>query len=120
MEIDTTYRKALAGISGIDCVQLPEQGGANYAYFPIRVSRDFPISRDALYEKLKSEGIYARRYFYPLISSFPMYRGLSSASVANLPMANQVASEIICLPIYPSLSIVEQNSIIKSIKMYVV
>ncbi len=113
MEIDATYRKALAGISGIDCVQLPEQGGANYAYFPIRVSRDFPISRDALYEKLKSEGIYARRYFYPLISSFPMYRGLSSAQVSHLPVANRVADEIICLPIYPSLREDEQNRIIQ-------
>ncbi len=115
MEIDEAYRKGLAGISSIDCVQLPEQGGANYAYFPIRVSRDFPISRDDLYEKLKSKGIYVRRYFYPLISSFPMYRGLPSAQVSHLPVANRVADEIICLPIYPTLREDEQNRIIQMI-----
>ena len=46
---------------------------------------DYPLSRDALYQKLKNHNIHARRYFYPLISDFPMYRGLPSAHRDNLP-----------------------------------
>ena len=47
---------------------------ANYSYFPILVEQEYPLSRDGLYKVLKENGVNARRYFYPLISDFPMYR----------------------------------------------
>ena len=84
---------------------------ANYAYFPILVGSDFPISRDALYDLLASRGIHARRYFYPLISDFPMYKGLPSAQPHLLPVARRMASQILCLPIYPDLSDAEVETI---------
>jgi dTDP-4-amino-4,6-dideoxygalactose transaminase len=102
--IDTRYREALAEVKGIHCLSGAGEKAANYAYFPILVQPDYPMSRDALYQKLQDNNIYARRYFYPLISDFPMYRGMSSAAHANLPVARKVASEVICLPIYPALS----------------
>jgi len=76
----------------------------NYSYFPILIERDYPLSRDELYEKFHQYNVYARRYFYPLISEFPMYRGLTSASESNLPVANTIAHKVLCLPIYPDLS----------------
>ncbi len=63
----------------------------------------FPVNRDALYERLRAQDIYARRYFYPLISAFPMYCGLPSAAPSHLPVASAVARSILCLPIYPAL-----------------
>jgi dTDP-4-amino-4,6-dideoxygalactose transaminase len=76
----------------------------NYSYFPVFVNeKAFGVSRDALYEKLKERNIFGRRYFYPLISSFPVYRGLPSASPQNLPMAFKMAEEVLCLPIHASL-----------------
>jgi len=68
------------------------------------VGDDYPLSRDALYQKLKDAGINGRRYFYPLISNLPMYRGLPSAAKANLPTANRLAEQVLCLPIYPALA----------------
>ncbi|CAJ6042711.1 DegT/DnrJ/EryC1/StrS family aminotransferase, partial [Burkholderia pseudomallei] len=62
------------------------------------------MSRDALYQRLRDHQIYARRYFYPLISDFPMYRGLPSAQRGNLPVAADAAARVLCLPIYPALS----------------
>lgn len=103
-EIDHTYRELLKDIPGIQCVDQAGQCGANYAYFPILVEVDYPLSRDALYQKLRENNIYGRRYFYPLISEFPMYRGLQSAQRGNLPVANEIAEKVICLPIYPGLS----------------
>ena len=88
----------------------------NYSYFPILVQSEYSISRDALYEKLKSKGIYSRRYFYPLISDFPMYRGLPSAQPSNLPIASDVATKVLCLPIYPALSRQEQVRVIDAIR----
>lgn len=102
--IDARYREGLAGVKGIRCLQDAGERMANYAYFPILAGSEYSCSRDALFRKLRDNGIYARRYFYPLISDFPMYRGLSSAAQANLPVASKASSEVICLPIYPALS----------------
>lgn len=78
----------------------------SYAYFPIFIENEklFGCSRDELYDTLKENEIYGRRYFYPLISKFPIYRGLDSASPANLVVAEKIADQVICLPIYPDLT----------------
>lgn len=102
-EIDQAYRVGLSEVQGITCLNEDVQPETNYSYFPILVQPEYPLSRDALYEKLKAHGIYARRYFYPLISDFPMYRGMASASRANLPVAVDAAAKVLCLPIYPAL-----------------
>lgn len=113
--IDIYYRERLEGVRGIR--SLPDAGEtvANYAYFPILVQADYPLGRDELYEKLRDNGIYARRYFYPLITDFPMYRDLPSASRSNLPVASKAASEVICLPIYPDLSKEHVDAVVKLI-----
>lgn len=102
-DIDMAYRERLKSVRGIHCLKDAGEKVANYAYFPILVQADYPIGRDDLYLKLKNIGIYPRRYFHPLISEFPMYRGLPSAHVENLPVATASASQILCLPIYPDL-----------------
>lgn len=77
----------------------------NYSYFPIFVdAKQYGMSRDELYFKMKEQGILGRRYFYPLISTFSTYRGLSSAAPENLPIATKIANEVICLPIHHSLT----------------
>ena len=71
---------------------------ARYAYIPVLVEQPYSMDRDALREYLKRHGIYTRRYFYPLISEFPMYLGLPSAQRANLPVANEAANRVLCFP----------------------
>ena len=115
-EIDKTYRESLADVKGIRCVLDVESGATNYSYYPILVEPDYPLSRNALYKKLKDNNIYARRYFYPLISDFPMYRSIPSAQCENLPIATRVAEQVLCLPIYPALSAGDQQRIIKMIR----
>lgn len=104
-EIDLAYRKRLKEIKGIHCLGDSGEEIANYAYFPILVGDDYPISRDELCQALKDRGIHPRRYFYPLISEFPMYRGLPSAHCDNLPLATEAARQVLCLPIYPDLEL---------------
>lgn len=101
--IDKRYREGLATAQGIHCIGLSNETVPNFSYFPILVNGDYPISRDALTERLRESGIFARRYFYPLISEFSMYRGLPSADRAHLPVATRVSHQVICLPIYPDL-----------------
>ncbi|MEB3201158.1 MAG: DegT/DnrJ/EryC1/StrS family aminotransferase, partial [Synechococcaceae cyanobacterium] len=68
------YRQELAAVPGLRMLPEPSLDQYNYAYMPILVDEEASCSRDELYEGLKRHGIYARRYFYPLISEFPMYR----------------------------------------------
>jgi dTDP-4-amino-4,6-dideoxygalactose transaminase len=103
--IDLRYREQLANIPGIRCVAGSGETVANYAYFPIMVGPEYPISRDELNEALKKEGVHPRRYFYPLISEFPMYRDFPSASSTNLLAATCAARQVLCLPIYPDLDL---------------
>jgi len=102
-KIDAAYRSSLADIYGISCLEEPDATVKNYSYFPIMVGGDYPLSRDDLYQNLKDNEVFARRYFYPLISDMPMYRGLPSASAINLQVAEKLAEQVICLPIYPDM-----------------
>ncbi|GAB1370437.1 DegT/DnrJ/EryC1/StrS family aminotransferase [Candidatus Kapaibacterium sp.] len=83
-----------------------------YPYYPILVNKEkFGLSRNQLFEKLKESNVFTRRYFYPLISQFPAYRGLESSKPDNLPVATSIAEEVLCLPMYPNLSVDEINLI---------
>lgn len=103
--IDNLYRKQLKGVKGIKCLNDSGETLANYAYFPILVQNEYPISRDDLNQRLKNAGVNPRRYFYPLISEFPMYRALPSANAENLKHASAASKQILCLPIYPDISL---------------
>ena len=103
-EIDRLYRSLLQRYQGIVCLEGVNERVANYAYFPILITAEHGMGRDEVYEKLRKHKIFARRYFYPLITDFPMYRGLPSATRSNLPVAYAAAEQILCLPIYPNLS----------------
>lgn len=102
-EIDRRYREKLAAVEGIHCLGFSGESNPNHAYFPILVRPAYPMSRDALYHALRENGILVRRYFHPLISSFPMYSHLATANAENLPVATEAASQVICLPIHPAL-----------------
>ena len=114
--VDQYYREQLADIAGIHCVPDAGEEQANYSYFPILVQPDYAQSRDGLYQQLRDAGIFARRYFYPLISEFPMYRGMPSAANTNLPVATKAANEVICLPIYPDLQTSQIDRIVDLIR----
>lgn len=111
-EIDAVYRSAFAGLPGVRCIGPAGQMVANHSYFPILIDPEYPLSRDELYGKLKDHGIFGRRYFYPLISDFPMYRALPSAQRSNLPAAAEASERVLCLPIYPALEREEQQRVI--------
>ena len=110
------YREALNDVEGIRCFDDKPNVKHNYSYFPIFVDeKKYGMSRDDLYEKMKSVGVFGRRYFYPLISTFSTYRGLESASKMNLPEAYKMAEEVICLPMHHGLNENDIERVIKSI-----
>ena len=88
----------------------------NYSYFPIFVDEEqYGISRDALYEKMKANNVLGRRYFYPLITNFELYKNIPSANPSNLPVANKIANQVICLPMHHALSKEDVKRVIDNI-----
>ena len=111
------YRSELDSLNGISYMQDIDGVSHNYPYFPIFINEEnFGITRDQIYEKLKEYNIYTRRYFYPLISQFPTYRGLESASEKNLPIALKKSEKVLCLPVYSNLTFDETKRIANLIK----
>ena len=111
------YRQAIDQVEGL--TYLPELPDIryNYGYFPIFVNEaKYGMSRDALYEKLKENNIFSRRYFYPLISTLNPYKKYPSANPDNLPIATQMANEVLCIPMHHRLSKKDVEHVINCIK----
>ena len=98
------YREMLSDIDGISLFNPVRQTVRNYSYFPIFIGGKYKLSRDELYSELQSEGIFPRRYFYPLISEFPPYSDLQSSASENLPVATAISRQVLCLPLHPLLT----------------
>ena len=115
-EITELYRELLKNIDGIRFLDDMECITHGYSYFPILIDKDkLGKSRDEVYEILKTNNVFARRYFYPLISTFEPYNKLESSKPKNLIVATQAANEVLCLPIYVELENEEVETIIKHI-----
>lgn len=116
-EITVAYREGLKNIKGIRLLEDMPDVRHNYGYFPIFIDENvFGKSRDKVYECLKDNGYYARRYFYPLISEFKMYSHLASARTENLFNAHTLSRQVLCLPIYAGLDMKDVNKIISVIE----
>ena len=115
-KVAVAYREALRNVDGISFWDDMPGVRHNYSYFPIFVDAEkYGMTRDELYMKMKDQGVWGRRYFYPLISEFSTYRGLESSRPENLPNAHIMADTVICLPMHHALREEEINRIIDCI-----
>ena len=115
-KVAVAYREALRNVDGISFWDDMPGVRHNYSYFPIFVDAEkYGMTRDELYMKMKDQGVWGRRYFYPLISEFSTYRGLESSCPENLPNAHMMADTVICLPMHHALSDLDVTRIIKTL-----
>lgn len=109
--VDALYREFLKDVDGLHMIERQASDLDNYSYFPIVISRDYPLSRDELFEKLKENNIFARKYFYPLLTDLSVYKQFAS----EMPNAKRLSESVLCLPLYPTLSQDECKRIIEVI-----
>ncbi len=115
-KVSDYYSSQLQSVEGINLLDIMGASRHNYSYFPIFIQDDCHFTRDQLYQALRKENIFSRRYFYPLISEFPMYQSLPSADRNNLPNSWQRANSVLCLPMFPDLKMSEIDRIVNIIK----
>ncbi len=113
------YREALKDIPGVSYFSDMENVKHNYAYFVLRIdSEAYGHTRDEIFEELKKYNVFARKYFYPLCSSFKCYRDLPSAAAGRLPVAEKAASEVLALPMHGRLTAEVIEKICGIIRLY--
>lgn len=115
-QVAMRYRESLRDVKGIRFFDDMPGVKHNYSYFPIFVNaEEFGMTRDELYFKMQEKGVYGRRYFYPLISTFSTYCGLESSRPENLPNATRIANEVICLPMHHGLTEEDMDKVLSFI-----
>lgn len=108
------YRECLSGIRGITMTAKQEDVKSNYAYLPVRFdAKEYGMSRDEIYLKLKENHIFARKYFYPITSAFDCYKG--QFNPLKTPVALEVSKQILTLPLYADLKLEEVEAICKAL-----
>lgn len=100
-QVTCAYRERLEGVKGIKLNPLQDDVESNHAYFPIVVEDEYGMSRDELSDALNEEGIFARKYFYPLTSDCGCYKGRFDP--AATPVALDISKRVLTLPLYASL-----------------
>ncbi len=114
--IDARYRQGLVDLDGIEMLTVDPRCTPNHAYFPIFVGEGAKASREAIHAALDARGIKTRRYFYPIIPDFQIYKRFAPASESPLPVARRTAAEVLCLPIYSELASSDQDAIIAAVR----
>lgn len=97
------YHEFLEGCPGV-ILQRPQLDvESNYAYMPVLIDEaEFGVSRDVIYERLKKEDIFARKYFYPLTSEAQCYQGVLNRG--NTPVAKEISEKVLALPLFADMT----------------
>ena len=109
------YMQNLKNVKGIRFFERDAEGNNNYAYFPILIEDDYGISRDELYNCLKENNIYPRKYFYPLTSDQACFKDMYRDD--KLECARELAKRVLVIPFYEKIDTNEMKKIINIIKM---
>lgn len=107
--ISDRYREKLSCVEGLTIREPQQHVKSNYAYFPVLFEEEAGWNRDRAAYQLEKEGIYARKYFYPLVSDYDCYHYLKGSQ--DTPVARRIASKVLTLPLYPDLSLEEADRI---------
>jgi dTDP-4-amino-4,6-dideoxygalactose transaminase len=102
------YNSKLINVNGIKICKAQDGVKSNYSYYPV-VFDNYKYNRDEILEKLESEGIIARKYFYPLTNDFECYK--DKFKVDTTPVAKYISERVLTLPLYADLSLEDVDRI---------
>ena len=111
---DSVYRKLLENVNGIRLFIENPYIKKNYGFFPILVEDTYNLSRDKLYDLLKKNNYYTRKYFYPLTCDQVCFK--NKYNTHDLSNAKKLASTVLILPLYENLQLNRLREITEIIK----
>ena len=108
------YKEKLKDVKGIRFLDRNNEATLNYAYFPIIIEDSYGVSRDTLYEKLKENNIYSRKYFYPITSDQACFKNKYKND--EVGCARQLTKKILVIPFYEKMNLNHQKYIVNIIE----
>ena len=104
------YKECLP--SGFNLIDIEQKGLThNYAYAPVLLAEYLPTD---IISYLNDNNVTARRYFYPSLDKFYQW----PYGQSDYPVSNNAAERIICLPMFPELTIEEVEKICNILKKF--
>ncbi|MCI9138379.1 MAG: DegT/DnrJ/EryC1/StrS family aminotransferase [Lachnospiraceae bacterium] len=104
------YRERLKGRKGLFLKEEQQNVCSNYGYFPVIFNPElFGEDRDSVFLRLKSHGIHARKYFYPLTNAMECFQG--RFDVQKTPIAKKIGDRVLTLPLFSQLPLEEADRI---------
>ena len=104
------YRENLSGIAGLSFRPIPEGVAQNHAYLPVSFDPAiFGANRDEVNDTLKTLGVFARKYFYPIASEAACYKGRFHPE--ETPVALAASKNVLTLPMYADLALSDVDDI---------
>lgn len=109
-----TYVSGLNGVEGIKTLDMSQEQTKNYGYFPIVIGDEYKRNRNELYDWLKENQVYARKYFYPLSSDQACFK--NKYKQVKLDNARMLSEKILILPLYETLELENIERILRLIR----
>ena len=106
--VSDRYSERLRAVKGIKLNPPAVDATSNYAYYPVLFD-GFKYNRDEVYNKLRENNIYSRKYFYPLTSDYQCYQNKFDSS--KTPVAKYIAERILTIPLYSELALKDVDRI---------
>ena len=88
----------------------PPNTGSNYAYYPVILESEQRLMD--VTEKLNSQNIFPRRYFYPSLNTLPYLKDTNDCQTSE-----DISARILCLPLYAGLAEETVEKICDAIKL---
>lgn len=108
------YVRQLVEIPGLSFFEQKDGFQQSYAYMPIKILPTKSVTRNFVQSSLKHKfNVFARKYYFPLLSDVSVF---SAYRACNLGNATALSSQILCLPLYPSMSPRMVDYIVKSLR----
>ena len=114
LRIAKQYNKKLKNLKGIKIPKVKEDRNHIYHLYTIKIENDFHLTRDLLFQKLFKKGIGTSVQYIPLHDM--TYYKKKYKKMGSFPNADDVKDKVLCLPIYPNMSLNQTNYVIEQIK----
>jgi dTDP-4-amino-4,6-dideoxygalactose transaminase len=112
VELAKKYTRALRGIPGLLPPNVPDYAAPNYQSYAVRVTAEYPLSRDRLMQALLDRGISTRRG----IMNSHQEAAYAGDGHYHLPHSEGARDGVLLLPLYPTMTDEEQEYVLRQLR----
>jgi perosamine synthetase len=106
------YSEALRNVPGLEAPHVPEWANTNYQSYAVRVTSEYPVSRDELMQSMLDDGISTRRG----IMNSHQEQAYTGTADFDLPASEDARDSVVLLPLHHELTEQDQDRVIERLR----